>query len=60
MQTTIALESKTRDALKQLGAKTETYDDILNRLVEIAKMHEFYRQQRWILENEKFTPVSRL
>jgi hypothetical protein len=32
--TTIPLRKATRDRLKQLGAKGETYDAILNRLID--------------------------
>ena len=32
--TTIQLKMKTRDRLMDLGKKSETYDDILNRLID--------------------------
>lgn len=32
--TTIQLEMKTRDRLMDLGKKSETYDDILNKLID--------------------------
>lgn len=32
--TTISLDRSTRDRLKDLGAKGETYDDILRRLLD--------------------------
>lgn len=32
-RTTIALASQTRDALKRMGRKDETYDDLIRRLV---------------------------
>jgi hypothetical protein len=34
--TTIQLTKRTRDRLKQLGSKGETYDEILNRLLDQA------------------------
>lgn len=34
--TTIPLRKATRDRLKGLGGKGETYDDILNRLIDLA------------------------
>lgn len=34
--TTIQLRKATRDRLRQLGGKGETYDDILNRLLDRA------------------------
>jgi len=35
--TTIQLSKETRDQLKELGKKGETYDDIIRRLMEKAK-----------------------
>jgi predicted CopG family antitoxin len=37
MSTTIAVSSATRDELKEFGAKGETYDEILARLLKSAK-----------------------
>lgn len=34
--TTIPLRKATRDRLKGLGSKGDTYDDILNRLIDAA------------------------
>lgn len=34
--TTIPLRKATRDRLKALGRKDETYDDVLNRLIDLA------------------------
>ncbi|MFH1306773.1 MAG: hypothetical protein ABIH83_03940 [Candidatus Micrarchaeota archaeon] len=54
MQTTIAINSKTKDSLKLYGSKGETYDEVLQKLMEIAKMHGFLQKQKYILENEQF------
>lgn len=32
--TTIQLTKKTRERLKSIGKKSETYDDIINRLID--------------------------
>ena len=32
--TTISIDEETRDELKQYGVKGDTYDDILNKLME--------------------------
>ena len=32
-KTTIQIDEKTRDNLRKLGIKGETYDDIINRLI---------------------------
>ena len=34
MITTIQIDSTTRDKLKELGKKSETYDSILNKLMD--------------------------
>jgi len=36
-RTTIELSKETRDKLKELGKKGETYDSIIRRLIELAK-----------------------
>ncbi len=33
-RTTISLDTETRDRLKSLGRKGETYDELLNRLID--------------------------
>ena len=35
--TTIQVTKETREMLKELGKKGETYDDIIRRLIELAK-----------------------
>jgi predicted CopG family antitoxin len=37
MSTTIAISEENRDKLKSLGSKGETYDDIIERLIEESK-----------------------
>jgi hypothetical protein len=38
--TTIPLRKRTRDLLKDIGKKSETYDDIILRLIELLKKQE--------------------
>ncbi|MDK2383998.1 MAG: hypothetical protein QI199_04200 [Candidatus Korarchaeota archaeon] len=38
--TTIQISKETREMLKSLGRKGETYDDIIRRLIELAKRVE--------------------
>lgn len=33
-RTTISLDTRTRDRLKSIGRKGETYDELLNRLID--------------------------
>jgi len=56
--TTIPLSPDTRDALKRLGAKGETYDAILRRLIQLAEQAAFVERQKRILTDEEFTPLA--
>lgn len=38
--TTIQISKETREMLKELGKKGETYDDIIRRLIEMARSRE--------------------
>lgn len=59
-QTTIALSKETRNELRTLGCKGETYDEIISGLVELAKQHQFYTGQLHILKNERFVPLGKI
>jgi hypothetical protein len=39
-RTTIELSNETRDRLKELGKKGETYEEIIKRLLKLAKQKE--------------------
>ena len=41
--TTIPIKKETRDVLKMLGMKGESYDALLRRLIETAKCQMLYR-----------------
>jgi len=43
--TTIPLEKETRERLRSLGRKGETYDQVLKRLISIAEYEEFMTRQ---------------
>ncbi len=43
--TTIPIEKKTRDRLKSLGRKGETYDEVVKRLMSLAEYEEFMTKQ---------------
>jgi hypothetical protein len=42
--TTIPIMKETRDALKMLGMKGESYDALVRRLIEAAKCQMLYRE----------------
>jgi hypothetical protein len=52
--TTLAVKHPTRDRLRGFGAKGESCDDILRRLMDIAEESAFYRRQVRILKASKF------
>ncbi len=56
MVTTIPIKKETRELLRQVGRKGQTYDEIIRGLVET---HEAFISHLYqILEEEKFTPLE--
>lgn len=51
--TTIQLDPSTREQLKAVGRKGETYDQILRRLLAATEYSEFMDEQYRILREEK-------
>ena len=59
--TTIPVTKDTRDVLKTLGRKGETYDQILRRLVPQVRWVEFVERQYGKLEDRsKFVPLEEI
>ena len=58
--TTIQISKMTRDQLRRLGRKGETYDQVLNRLIEMARKTAFFRDIDRILETEEFVPLEQV
>ena len=58
MNPAIAVNAKNRFSV--FGTKGETYDGILNDLMEVAALHGFLERQKWILGNGDFVPVDKL
>jgi len=58
--TTIQIEKQTREDLKQFGTKDETYNEILEKMMELASRQLFYERQRLILKNERFVPLEKV
>ena len=56
--TTIQIERETREELKTLGQKGETYNDILEDLIELAQKSEFFTRQKVILKTEEFKDLD--
>nr|MDO8087358.1 hypothetical protein [Candidatus Sigynarchaeum springense] len=58
--TSIPIRKETRNRLKTLGQKGETYDEIIGKLIEIAEQVDFFNKQKRILEDEEFIPLDRI
>ncbi len=56
--TTIPVSKETRDRLKRLASKGETYDGLLHRLIETVEAHMLYEREKRILETEEFVPLD--
>ena len=57
--TTIPVSRGTRDKLRSIGLKGETYDEIIARLMEVARYEEFMERQYTLLkEKDKFVPLD--
>jgi len=51
--TTVQLTDETRDLLKAVGRKGDTYDSIIRKLLKSAQYVEFMQSQYQILDDEK-------
>lgn len=58
--TTIQVDKNTREELKQFGVKDETYDEILRKMMEMARKQMFFERQKQILKNEEFVPLGKI
>jgi predicted CopG family antitoxin len=58
--TTISLRAETRDRLRKIGSKDQTYDEVIRELIDRASIKELDARWNRILEGEKFTPLEKL
>ncbi len=58
--TTIALAKSTKERLRRLAEKGETYDHVLLRLIDRAALKALDDRWNRILREEEFTPVEEL
>lgn len=58
--TTISLRKETKEMLRKMGSKGQTYDEVIRELIERASIKE--PEARWnrILEKEEFIPLDEL
>ena len=55
MPTTIQIEKETRDKIKSFGAKGETYNEIINRLYDVAVKHQL---KEFLLSSKDSVPID--
>ena len=58
--TTIQIQKDTREELREFGKKGETYEEVIKRLMEIAKRVEFFEDIDRILETEEFVSLDEI
>ena len=58
--TTISLRTTTKELLRKLGSKGQTYDEVIRDLIERASIQELDTRWNRILEEEEFIPLDEL
>ncbi|HII39815.1 MAG TPA: hypothetical protein HA326_01190 [Thermoplasmata archaeon] len=58
--TTISLRKETKEMLRRLGSKDQTYDEVIRDLIERASIKELEARWNRILEDEEFIPLDEL
>ncbi len=58
--TTIQIQKETREELREFGKKGETYEQVIKKLMEIAKRVEFFEDIDRILKNEEFVSLDEI
>ncbi len=59
-QTTIQVSTETREKLKELGKKGQTYDEVIEKLINISKKAMFFNELDRIADTEEFIPLDEL
>ena len=60
MGTTIAVSNETKEVLRQMGEKGESYDHIIQKLIDAAKIKKLDSRWNRILTEEEFTSLDDL
>ncbi|MGC1120705.1 MAG: hypothetical protein WBA22_06385 [Candidatus Methanofastidiosia archaeon] len=60
MSTTVAVSRKTKEMLRKLGEKGESYDSIICKLIEEASWKELDDHWNKILAEDEFIPLDEL
>lgn len=56
--TTIQIRKDTRDELKKIGRKGQTYDELITKLLRIAKKDMFFNELDKIADSEEFVSLD--
>ncbi|MEF8836113.1 MAG: antitoxin VapB family protein [Candidatus Thermoplasmatota archaeon] len=59
-KTTVAVSKETKEMLRRLGEKGESYDDIIRSLIEEKKIEKLDDRWNRILEEDDFIPLEEL
>lgn len=60
VQTTIQVSKETREKLKKIGSKGQTYDEIIEKLLEIGQKVAFFNELDRISDSEEFISIDEL
>ncbi len=58
--TTIAISHETKEILRRLGEKDESYEDIIQKLIKAAGLKKLDERWNKILREDKFIPLDEL
>ncbi len=58
--TTIRVSTETREELRRFGRKDETYDELIQRLLDAARKLSFFQELDRIVETEEFVPLDKV
>lgn len=56
--TTISLQKETKELLRKMGSKGQTYDEVIRDLIEKAWIKEHDARWNRILDEEEFIPLD--
>jgi len=59
-KTTVAVSKETKELLRRLGEKGESYDDIIRSLIEEKRIEKLDDRWNRILEEDDFIPLEEL
>ncbi len=58
--TTISLQRETKEKLRKLGSKGQTYDDLIRDLIERASIRNLDDRWNRVLADEEFIPLEKV